>query len=209
MNAQFGTKDISSNNVPPGNPVGVQLAEGPDGKPGGSYYFTGASNSYIEFPSSSKLDARFSITLLAMVYPESEDGPLLDYKASNWRVHWWLVSGNLFWRMSNRATFALSNAVKTPSKLDTSKWSYIGATYDYSSGLARVWVDGQKVGKLKVGTMEIATQFPARMGAKAGDTRYFRGRISCFQVYNKALTQDEITAFKSRCSRISMYTIPS
>lgn len=74
----------------------------------------------------------------------------------------------------------------------------MGTTYDYTTGVARLWLDGQKAAELNIGTgMTLATQDDVRMGAKGGDGRYFRGRISAMQVYNVALTPEQINAVKN------------
>ena len=78
LNAKYTTQEIN-NRQPQGTPVGVSLAPGPDGKPGGSYQFTGNANSYIEFPNNGGLDVKQSITMLCWVYPQNTDGPLFNY----------------------------------------------------------------------------------------------------------------------------------
>ena len=208
LNAQFGTADISSNESPPGNALGVRLADGPDGKPGGSYYFNGSSTSYIEFPGSSALDTRYSLTILADVFPETS-GPVLNYNTYNWGVHLLIGMeiGSLFSGLSDRYTFKHTDPVLSNSTKFGKKWHYVGATYDYLSGIARVWIDGAKAGELQVGKMEIATNDSVRMGAVTNHRSYFRGRVSCLQIYNRALTQDEIEAVKSRCLKISMFLL--
>ena len=40
--------------------------------------------------------------------------------------------------------------------------------------------------------LELATQDKVIMGRKIGDTRYFKARIAQMQVYNLALTQEQI-----------------
>ena len=46
--------------------------------------------------------------------------------------------------------------------------------------------------------LDLATQDPIRMGVKAGDGRYFKGRIAQMQVYNDALSQEQIQAIQQR-----------
>ena len=116
-------------------------------------------------------------------------------------------SGILFWKLSDRYTFKRTDPVRSKPIIAGKKWNYVGATYDYSSGIARVWIDGAKAGQLQVGKMEIATNDSVRMGAVPNDRKYFRGRVSCLQIYNRALTQDEIEAVKSRCLKISMFLL--
>lgn len=76
LNAKYVTREFN-NRQPQGTPVGVFLSPGPDGKPGGSYQFTGNVDSYIEFPNNGGLDVKYSMTLVFWVFPESLDGPLV------------------------------------------------------------------------------------------------------------------------------------
>ena len=74
----------------------------------------------------------------------------------------------------------------------------MGTTYDHTTGVARLWLDGQKVAELNIGAgMTLATQDNVRMGAKAGDPRYLKGRITAMQVYDVALTPEQINEVKN------------
>ena len=44
--------------------------------------------------------------------------------------------------------------------------------------------------------MTLGTQDNVRMGAKRGDGRYLRGRISAMQIYDVALTEEQVKAVK-------------
>ena len=177
----------------------MSLAAGPDGKPGGSYQFSGSANSYIEFPNNGGLDVTHSITLLCWVYPQNTDGPIFNYLPTgrNWGVHMWMVWGKLFARYTHR------NYIFTPHLLSAqaptlNQWHYMGTTYDHTTGVARLWLDGQKAAELNIGAnMMLATQDNVRMGVKSGDPRYFKGRISAMQVYNVALTPEQINEVKN------------
>ena len=202
LNAKFHANPISPYKVPPGKIVGATLANGPDGSPGGSYYFAGTINSYIEFPSGSQLDVRYSITIVVNVYPEAA-GPIIDFVPAEglWMVHLWMAPMYyIYWSVTDRG----ATQIKTISQqvLTTNQWNFIAATYDYSTGLSAVWVEGNKVGEINAGIMEIATNHPIRIGVKPNDDRYFKGRISCLQFYNRALSQAEIFAARTKCQNI-------
>ncbi|CAH3188395.1 unnamed protein product, partial [Porites evermanni] len=164
LNSTFGTKEIKSR-VAAGDASGVTLAPGPDGVPGGSYEFSGSSNSFIEFSNSEggPLDVRYSMTMLCWVYYNSKDGPLFNYR---------------------------------PSK----PWAFVGATYDHSTGDAKLWVNGAVVQTLNIGAgLDLATQDSIRMGAiKNYDWWSFKGRIAQMQVYDKALTQEQIQTIQQQ-----------
>lgn len=176
----------------------MTLAPGPDGKPGGSYQFSGSSTSYITLNNNGKLDTRYSMTILVWVYPKS-NGPILNYNTNLLAVHFWIVSGlKLFVRFQVRA-YSILNAQSY--NLAANTWSYVGASYDYSTGLVKLWIDGNTVIQANIGVHEMATQDSLRMGAITSDSRYFRGRISCLQVYDRPLSQEQIQAAQDLCQR--------
>ena len=74
-------------------------------------------------------------------------------------------------------------------------WKFVGASYDRSSGEAKLWVNGAVVQTLNIGAgLELATQDSIRMGMRAG--KYFKGRIAQMRIYNRALTQEQIQAIQ-------------
>ena len=78
-------------------------------------------------------------------------------------------------------------------------WNYIGATYDGNTGMATLWVNNRPVVRTNIGRIRLATNRPVRMGAKIGDRRYFRGKVSCVQVYSVALNRKQIINAAKRC----------
>lgn len=207
LNSKFGTRDLSSKQNPAGIPSNVQLAPGPYGEPNGSYQFSGSSSSYIEFPNNGGLDTRKSLTLLAWVFPENGDGPIFNYGTDYFGVHLWVAADKLFCRFVSMAgVYALALITKV---LERSMWHFVGTSYDYESGLHKLWIDGKVYVVQSIGTFEIDTQSNVRMGVMTGDNRYLRGRISCMQVYNKALTENEVHAVGGICSQRGWYaTVP-
>ena len=198
LNATYGTKEIN-NRTAPGVPSGVSLAPGPDGIANGSYEFNGISNSSIAFSNSDggALDVRHSMTMLCWLYHGGQDGPLFDYGTSGkWGVHMWVVNGKLFVRFVKRdysITKALSHTTISGG------WKFVGASYDHTTGKAKLWVDGAVVKTLNIGSgHELATQGNISMGARTGIWGYFKGRIAKMQVYKTALTQRQIRAIKTK-----------
>ena len=201
LNAKYGTKEINKQ-VAQGVPKGVRLAPGPDGAADGSYEFSGTSNSYIEFPNSAggPLDVRYSITMLCWVYHGGQDGPLFNYRGNraggSWGVHLWVVNGKLFVRFVRRDYSSTTHLLNTAL---AGGWKFVGASYDRGTGEAKLWVNGAVVQTLNIGAgLDLATQDSIRMGVKVGDRRYFKGRIAQMQVYNAALSQEQIKAIQQR-----------
>lgn len=206
LNRRTQGKDVSLFRNPAGRLVGVRLAQGPDKTPDGSYQFFGRRNSYIEFPNRGKLDTKRSMTILAWIYHQGRAGPIFNYMPNGWGVHLWMVTPRtLFVRFTRRRKQAFTAAVVARA-ITPNKWQYIGATYDDKTGVAKLYLDGRVIAQKKIGRIRLATNFPARMGARVGDRRYFRGRISCVQVYDVALTANQISRRKKRCFR-RMYKV--
>ncbi|XP_078350169.1 uncharacterized protein LOC144634989 isoform X2 [Oculina patagonica] len=197
LNSKYDTQEIN-NRQPKGTPVGVSLAAGPDGKAGGSYQFAGHANSYIEFPNDGGLDTQRSITMLCWIYPQNTDGPIFNYKTSGaWGVHMWMVWGKLFARFTHRNYWFTPHLITT-QPLALNQWHYVGSSYDHNTGIASLWLNGQQVVQQNIGAgMNLATQDAVRMGVKAGDGRFFQGRITAMQVYDVALTAEQINAVEN------------
>ena len=65
--------------------------------------------------------------------------------------------------------------------------------------MATLWVNNRPVVRTNIGRIRLATNRPVRMGAKIGDRRYFRGRVSCVQVFSVALNRKQIINAAKRC----------
>ncbi|KXJ13267.1 Uromodulin [Exaiptasia diaphana] len=101
--------------------------------------------------------------------------------------------------MMRRSTLTSNNHLDYNLKT-TKKWRHIGYTYDNNTGNQRLYVDGTKVRESVIAKQEIATDYKVRIGgAKVGDSRIFKGRISCVQFYDKALTAKQVLAIMNRC----------
>ena len=176
------------------------MAAGPGGKAGGSYQFTGLNSSYIEFLNNGGLDAQHSITLLCWVYPQSTDGPIFNYKTTGdpgWGVHFWIHFGKLYGRVSQRNYFMFPG-LSSFQVLALNQWHYVGFTYNHSTGIANLWLDDQRVVQRNIGVgLSLSTQDNVRMGALENDGRYFKGRITAMQIYDVALTGEQINAVEN------------
>lgn len=199
LNRYTKGRDISFSRNPRGTLGRVRYAPGPDNSPGGAIEFYGRKYSYVEFPNRGKIDTKRSITLLAWIYHTGQAGPIFNYMPNGWGVHFWMVSPrNLFARFTRRTGRRFSRAVYSPSVLPR-KWQLVGTTYSYKTGIARLFVNSRFVASKRVGRFRLATNYPVRMGARVGDRRYFKGRISCMQVYGQALNRNQILVRQRRC----------
>ena len=199
LSARTKAKDVGLLGNPPGVLGRVRPARGPDKRPYSSYRFTGRRGSYIQFPNRGKIDAANSITLLAWIYHSGRAGPIFNYKPNGWGVHLWMIRRNtLFVRFNKRRSLRNTPGLSS-SKIKPRRWQFVGATYDGRTGVAKLFVNRKFVVQRRIGRIRLATNYPARMGVKIGDRRYFRGRISCMQVYGGALSKAQILNRKKRC----------
>ena len=188
LNSKYETREIN-NRQTKGSPEGVSLAAGPDGHPCGSYQFSGQADSYIEFPNIEGIDAQHSITMLCWVYLETLDvsGPLFNYNNLSvyWGVQLWISSGKLVARFNN------DNELITTQQLAAKQWHYVGSSYDNNTGNASLWLNGTEAVYENIGagiTLDTKLEVSA--------IGYFNGRITALQIYDVALTADQINQVK-------------
>ncbi|XP_078670984.1 uncharacterized protein LOC144911074 isoform X2 [Branchiostoma floridae x Branchiostoma belcheri] len=179
--------------------VGVSLDNGVHGESEGAYNFSGSSTSYIEIPNNGALDTRYSVTILAYVYPTGTDGPIVNYRINNYGVHLWQQETNkLYARMATR-DHVYTNYIKVTT-LNLNQWNFVGLTYSYPTVKLKGWHDGIEVGSVEVGAIETETQYDIRVGYLDGDARAFEGRIACIQIYNIPLNGDQIRDAAGKCT---------
>ena len=186
---------------PPGRLRNVRAAPGPLGRPGGSIKLLGTQTSYIQFPNrrGGALDTSYSMTVLLWVYPEGTAGPLFNYHPSAHGVHFWLSSPRtLYARFMRRKGRKYTTPVRSRA-IQLRKWQFIGASYDRNTGTAALWRNGKKIARKFIGRIRLATNYPVRLGARSGDRRYFKGRVTCLQVYSRALTKAQVRRAAKKC----------
>lgn len=83
---------------------------------------------------------------------------------------------------------------------------YIGVSFSYNTGMATLWIDGKDVQIKYLGKFELSTDHDIRIGGGQGKGDSFQGRISCLQIYNRALTKNEVAAVRNRCNEHSLAT---
>ena len=137
--------------------------------------------------------------MLCWLYPGGQNGPLFNYRNNgSWGVHLWVLWHQLFVQFTKRNYSLTQHLIHTPLEPENG-WKFVGASYDQANGDAKLWVDGKAVQTVNIGAnLQLATQDNVRMGAKIGDDRHFKGKIAQMQVYNIALTQEQIKLIKDR-----------
>ena len=144
------------------------------------------------------------MTLLAWVFLENTDGPIFNYGVDLYGVHFWVGAGYLFCRFTTRSGIYVSPLHS--GKLNQGAWNFVGASYDYHSGVEKLWIEGKVYEEQNISTIELSTSGGSiRMGVLTGDGRFLKGRISCMQVYNKALTEREVRAVRGLCFQKGLF----
>ena len=85
--------------------------------------------------------------------------------------------------------------------LEHGKWNIIGATYNYKTGEASLFKNGELVKTINIGKSYLATQYPIRIGAITGGVFPFEGRISCLQIYNFTLNLEQVKQSQYVCRK--------
>ena len=200
LDASFGARDRSPTRNLPGKLSNVTIAPGPDRQPDTALRFSGNPNSYIQFPNFGRLDTRRSITCLAWVFNEGRRGPIFQFNPRGVGVGLLVIGKDRIKALIVSRTGSKIIPIATRKKyLKPRTWTYVGFTYDYTTGIVALYVNSKPVVRRVIGQMELLTNKPARSGATKRGRRFFRGRLSCIQVYSRALTVSEIRKVKKRC----------
>ncbi|XP_077999868.1 uncharacterized protein LOC144452619 [Glandiceps talaboti] len=198
LDKDFNLQDTSGNGNH-GAAVGASLVADAQGTRTGAYNFAGNGNSYIEFPNNGAYDTQYSITLLAYIYPTGNSGPIFNFKRDGWGAHMWQTAPTQHFARFVRRNLSFTTALAV-NVLTQNAWNFVGASYNYNTGEAKLWLNGNVVQTMNIGVTTIATQYEARMGARIGDGRYYRGMITCMQVYNQELTPAEMIEAEAKCN---------
>ena len=169
--------------------MGVFLAEGPDGNTDGSYQFSGKQKSYITFSNDGIWNVKHSITMLCWLNTTAASGsvPFLNYNTVDYGdVQLKINDGFLVAQYKN------NKQLTTNQRMAPHQWHYVGLSYDHKTGIASLWVNGTMVkNKTTQADISLAAQQHIKVGEKS-----FEGRITAMQVYDVALTEEQINAVK-------------
>ena len=141
----------------------------------------------------------FSMTVLCWLNYK-KDGPVFNYASNDHKRGVVLRVNNdkiavHFRRRDYGETGALQSSTPTP----TDTWTFFGASYNHSSGEAKLLVDGEEVQSKNIGSgFQLGTQDNARLGVRLGDGQFFRGKISQLKVYNVALSPEQMEVSKNQ-----------
>jgi hypothetical protein len=168
------------------------------------FSFNGSSSA-ATIPSSPSLTVE-SLTFGAWIFPTDVNlRPILEYGDENdWAgAHFWV--GSQAYSALPGALYAnfregpfQNHVIQASDVIAGSTWSFVSATYDKSSGIARLYVNGQMVQEENLGIFTPRTDKRLNIGQRTitcfdgSNGSHFTGIIDEVQVFNRPLTQSEI-----------------
>ncbi len=196
-----GNANDESGNGNNGIVYGATLTSDRFGNIGKSYLFNGNSN-YIEVQSSSNITVSSAYTISAWFNSDlwSFNSPIDEHAIiskivdgawyGGYEIYLGGNSGRIFHIGNIGDNFHLGSAGNIANK-----WYNVTATFN--GNIVRYYLDGIKLDSISlmgnIGTSSIPLRFGRRGGAGTYNC-WFSGKIDDIAIYNRALTQDEITA---------------
>ena len=171
------------------------IESGPDNTQNGATMFTGAAESQVKIENIAKLDTKYSLSVFLNVYVE-ESGSVVNYGTDRGvGLYYDKTNGEVVFRVVKRNTTDLIAEVK--AKVDAKKWYHVGGTYDYNTGKTYLYIDN-KLEAVSDTTKQdmLATDSSIYLGAIEWVTNKFKGRISCLQMFDRAVEEAEIDNLK-------------
>ena len=193
--------DGNANDIVNGNPGTLQGgATFAPGKVGQAFSFNGGVDA-VRVPASASLNVQ-SLTIDAWVFPKTISGlpgmPVVEWNNNedSFGVHLWLwgTSEDIFANLVT--TNNSSNTISANKKITLDTWNHIALTYDKNTGEAILYVNGGQVAQTNFGPLNLQTSYPLFIGRRpaGGNDRSFYGFIDEVEIYNRALSADEILA---------------
>ncbi|HTL73633.1 MAG TPA: FG-GAP-like repeat-containing protein, partial [bacterium] len=172
-----------------------------NGKAGQAFVFD-QSSSYISVPASPSLNigTGSGITIEVWVKPQpGVNAPIIEWdSATTDGLQLWIANFNTALFANVKDTAGNAHTISFPYIFNTNNFQHVAMTYDKSSGLARLFINGAIVASTNFGTITPQTTYPANIGRRTGqpiglnDT--YGGAIDELSLYNRALTTNEIAA---------------
>ena len=170
------------------------------GKVGQAFHLNGTTADMVA-PASAALNVS-SFTLDAWVFPldTGTARPMLEYSTStgSFGVHFW-ENLNSAVQVTPGAVYANivdsgggSHVLATGAgALQLKQWNHVALTYDRTTGIGRIYVNGAAITSVSLGSFTPRTALPFYVGARPGNA-HFLGDIDEPQVFNRALSPAEI-----------------
>jgi len=183
-----------------GTPVGnLGYASGEVGQ---AFVFDG-STSYIKVPASTSLNIGTGggITIEGWIMPASgsTQGPIVEWDSSDTAaLELWVQPGLLLF--ANLRDTSGNNHIMTTATglLSTTAFQHVALTYNKSTGVAVIYLNGTPVLTTDFGIFTPQTTYPVNIGRRTGEAvglnQTYSGLIDELSLYNRALLPNEIAA---------------
>ena len=176
------------------------------GKVGQAFSFND-NHAGVKIPAASSLDVGTAdgLTLAAWINPSDVSGvhPLFEWNAGNdtaeWGAHFYIgasLPGALYACLtdSSNSPHQIHSAADT---VVTDRFQHVALTYDKSSGVGKLYLNGRVVAQEFWGQFTPQTSYDFYLGRRPlthGETYTFAGLLDEAAIYNRALSAEEIRA---------------
>ncbi|XP_015761391.1 PREDICTED: EGF and laminin G domain-containing protein-like isoform X3 [Acropora digitifera] len=187
LTSATAANDSSLYENPPGVVKNAYPGLGVCGENGGSYSFTGSRShpSYIKLSKSEFLDTRYSITIVAWVYPEGNDGEIVSYwQKSNYGLGIFLDNLHPTFHLYSRDK-TIKNIFTSKTRLQLNTWNHVTGSHDRFSGNSTIYVNGTPE-FFSGSRLELQTEYDLWLGS------LFKGRLTHIVIFNTSLSKDQI-----------------
>ena len=189
---------------PPAILMGVRLVNGPDKRRNSAYELRGKPYSYIKIPNAGRMDTRKAMTILIWAFPKNRIGPIVQFGNQGFAVRLWMMRRNMvFAEFVTRQSRKKKPYLASIDGVQPWKWNHFGMSYDKASGTATLYVNSKPVVRKQIGSFDLSTNHDVYLGARPGDKQYFRGRVSCLQFFDRALSSHQVKQMEKKCFRFS------
>jgi len=155
------------------------------------------SSGYATVDDSSNLDLTSDFSISFWIYPTnlSSDQTFIS-KGSGTTTNYYVG----FVNSTNKISFGYYNGAWRSLSVDAleileSAWSQITVTRNSSSNFSTVYINGENKGDLKTDYVLPANDYELKIGYFPGFGQYYTGLIDELIIYNKTLTETEVTNF--------------
>lgn len=164
------------------------------------------SNDAVSIPDNDLLDITDSLTLAAWVKTDDPNGEnFIAYKSGSFSfdlTRSWDSSPHFYLYTSSGRHFLAAGTTIVP---DT--WYHVAATYDNDTQAMKLFINGVEDSSAVVREASTINVTESRLYlGKPSWSRYFLGSMDGFQIFNKALSADEVGALYSGETAINMKT---
>ncbi len=169
---------------------------GVEGEPAAGTQFAGLPTSYMSIPTTPNIDVQYSMTILVHVLVEGP-GPVLNFGTSqSLGLH--IISSGLdshdilFLPVEREGSISLKRA---DSPIKSGEWVYVAATYDYKSGMGKLYLDSKSVSNFQLDAeTQVKSNADVYIGSYPDADDDFVGAIACLRIYDKVITADELNS---------------